>query len=203
MRWTADRSRRQLLAATSGTLATAGLAGCLGARSDDTTGAADSETDHADCDRKSAPITDPDGDAAVSVSANESIGDATPDSGVILAVTRIEFDGADVPTVSYETDVTVELWADDGSSDGHALLEEKPIPVGTYSGIRVYGTASVAEPSENGDSTVSLADGAYIGDVFGVVFEPGDRTEFTFQTTLAGRADERELDFNGRMTTGW
>lgn len=190
-----ERSRRQLLAGTGGAVAVAGLAGCLGGRSDDDPD--DSETDAPDCDQEPAQITNPDGDAMVSVSTRESIADATPDSGVTLAVSRIEFDGADVPTVVYETDATVQLWADgDDSSDESTILEAKPIPVGTYSGIRVYGTASTGE-SEG--TTVPLADGDYVEDVFGTVFEADDRTEFVFQTVHT----DDEIDFAGRVTTGW
>ncbi|PCR91244.1 hypothetical protein [Natrinema ejinorense] len=157
------------------------------------------------CDREPAAITDPDGDAMVAVTARESISYDTPDDGVTLDVSRIEFDGADVPTVVYEADRTVELWSDatDDTNGELTLLEKRPIPVGTYSGIRVYGSASVTEPSRSDDRGIRLSGGEYIEDVFGTVFQADDRTEFVFQTVLGGVSDENELEFYGRITTGW
>ncbi|MFC4543205.1 hypothetical protein ACFO5R_14845 [Halosolutus amylolyticus] len=220
-----NRTRRRVVRTIGGTLTGTVLAGCQGLRSngtasDESSPNADDEsqtkgtdagpddtepTDDGNCDPSQSTVTAPDGDAAVSLTLRESIGYGVPPAEVTVQFSRVEFDGADVPTVAYEVDERLDLWAagTDGSDREFAVVDREPIPVGTYRGIRVYGTIVDVEPTDETVETVRLAEGDHVADTFGTVFESDDRKEFTAIVRATDTGEAFELDFNRRTTSSW
>lgn len=195
--------RRAILAA--GAAGTVALAGCMSDTSDDAAG--DDDTDVHDCDPGAETVTDPDGDAAVAVILKRSPLGA--DGRVSLEITRVELLGADVASVAYDVDRTVDIGGETDESvtetDGTTVVDREPIPVGTYSGLRIYGTVIETEGIEETAPTLLTGDGEYVESTFGAVFEPDERKEFELTTQLNADFDGEnyEIGFSSRITSSW